>query len=71
MENFVGVKTHTTATCQVPSVGWQKNMLIRVRKDALTLRDVKNETTSGDVHENKGEIDKMSSKKHAFYMKIH
>jgi hypothetical protein len=36
-------------------------MLFRVRNGALTLRDVKNEGTTGDVHENKGDDDKMSS----------
>jgi len=37
------------------------NMLFRVRNGELTLRDVKNEATSGDVYENKGNDDKMSS----------
>jgi hypothetical protein len=37
----------------------------------LTLRDVKNEGTSGDVYENKGDGDKMSSEKHGFYTKMH
>jgi hypothetical protein len=40
------------------------NMLFRVRNGGLTLRDVKNEATTGDVHENKGDCDKMSSEKH-------
>jgi hypothetical protein len=30
------------------------NTLIKVRNGALTHKDVKNEGTSGDVHENKG-----------------
>jgi hypothetical protein len=34
--------------------------LINVRNGALTHRDVKNEGTSGDVYENKGEDDTMS-----------
>ena len=41
------------------------NMLLRVRNGAVTLRDVKNETTSGDVYENKGDGDKMSGEIHA------
>ena len=36
------------------------NVLFKVRNGALTHRDVKNEGTSGDVYENKGEDDKMS-----------
>jgi len=48
-----------------------RNMLFKVGDDALALRDVKNEGTSGDVHENKGEVDKMSIEKHAFYTKTH
>jgi len=46
------------------------NMLFRVRNGGLTLRDVRNEGTSGDVHENKGDDDKMSSEKHGFYTKM-
>jgi hypothetical protein len=42
------------------------NMLFRVRNGGLTLRDVKNEATTGDVHENTGDGDKMSSEKQAF-----
>jgi hypothetical protein len=38
---------------------------------ALTLRDVKNEGTSGDVYENKGDDDKMSIEKHGFYTKMY
>jgi hypothetical protein len=38
---------------------------------ALTLRDVKNEGTTGDVYENKGDGDRMSSEKHGFYTKMH
>ncbi|MGA3327231.1 MAG: hypothetical protein ABSF45_22445 [Terriglobia bacterium] len=30
----------------------------------LTLRDVRNEGTTGDVHENKGNGDKMSGEEH-------
>jgi hypothetical protein len=47
------------------------NVLFWARNGALTLRDVKNEGTSGDVYENKGDDDKMSSEKHAFYTKMH
>ena len=36
------------------------NVLFKVRNGALTQRDVKNEGTSGDVYENKGEDDIMS-----------
>jgi hypothetical protein len=39
------------------------NMLFRVKNGAPTLRDVKNEGTSGDVYENKGEDDTMSCEK--------
>jgi hypothetical protein len=46
-------------------------MLLRVRNGALTLRDVRNEGTTGDVHENTGDGDKMSSEKHGFYTKMH
>jgi hypothetical protein len=35
------------------------NTLIKVRNGALTHKDVKNEGTSGDVYEKKGEGDKM------------
>jgi len=38
---------------------------------ALTLRDVKNETTSGDVYENTGDDDKMSVQITGFYTKMH
>jgi hypothetical protein len=37
----------------------------------LTLRDVKNEGTTGDVYENKGDGDTMSSQKQGFYTKMH
>ena len=36
------------------------NVLFRVRNGVLTPRDVKNEGTSGDVYENKGEEDTMT-----------
>ena len=42
------------------------NVLFRVRSGALEQRDVKNEGTSGDVYENKGEGDKTSGEKHGF-----
>ena len=42
------------------------NVLFKVRNGGLTLRDVKNEGTSGDVYENKGEDDKMSGHLHVF-----
>jgi hypothetical protein len=37
------------------------NMLFKVRNGALAHKDVKNEGTSGDVYENTGDDDKMSS----------
>ena len=37
------------------------NVFFRVRNGALTLKDVKNEGTTGDVYENKGDDDKLSS----------
>jgi hypothetical protein len=43
------------------------NMLFRVRNGALGLRDVKNEGTTGDVHENKSDGDKMSGEKQGFF----
>ena len=42
-------------------------MLFRVRTGRLSLRDVKNEDRTGYVHENKCDIDKMSSEKHVIY----
>ncbi len=41
------------------------NILVKVRNGALSPRDVKNEATSGDVHENTSDDDNMSSEKHA------
>jgi hypothetical protein len=40
--------------------------LIKVRNRALTHKDVKNEGTSGDVYENKGESDKMDDNRDDF-----
>ena len=45
------------------------NMLFRVRNGGLTLRDVRNEATSGDVHENTGDDDKMSTAKDGILQK--
>ena len=45
--------------------------LTKVPNGTLTLRDVKNGTTSGDVYENKGGGDKMSCEKPPLYTKIH
>ncbi len=42
------------------------NLLLRLRNGGPTLRDVKNEATSGDVYENKGEHDKMSGENDDF-----
>jgi hypothetical protein len=42
------------------------HMLIKVRNGALAHRDVKNEGTSGDVYENKGEWDKMADNPSGF-----
>jgi hypothetical protein len=39
-------------------------------QEALTLRDVKNEGTSGDVYENTGDDDNMSGEKPGFYTKM-
>ena len=39
------------------------NMLFRVRNGGLALRDVRNEGTTGDVHESKGDGDKLSTEK--------
>ena len=40
------------------------------RNGALTQKDVKNEGTSGDVYENKGQDDKMSGNLHGFYTEM-
>ncbi len=45
---------------------WLTNTLIKVRKGALTHKDVKNEGTSGDVYENKGAGDIMSGNRADF-----
>jgi hypothetical protein len=42
------------------------NVLLKVRNGALTQKDVKNEGTSGDVYENKGEGDKMDDNRDGF-----
>jgi hypothetical protein len=47
------------------------NMLIKVRNGVLTHRDVKNEGTSGDVYENKGQETKCTHINTAFYTKMH
>ena len=39
------------------------HVLIKVRKGAQSQKDVKNEGTSGDVYEKKGEIDTMADNK--------
>jgi hypothetical protein len=41
------------------------------RAAEMTQRDVKNEGTSGDVYENKGEHDKTSVRIHAVFTKMH
>jgi len=46
-------------------------LLFKVRNGALPPRDVKNETTSGDVYENAGGDDKMSCAKQGFFTKMH
>jgi hypothetical protein len=45
-------------------------VLINIRNAVLTRRDVKNEGTSGDVYENKGERDNMSCSRAGFLQKI-
>jgi len=40
--------------------------LTKVGKEGVTHKDVKNEGTSGDVHENTGDDDNVSSDKHGF-----
>ncbi len=42
------------------------NLLLRVRNEVPTPRDVRNEATSGDMYENKGEDDKMSGENDDF-----
>jgi hypothetical protein len=42
----------------------------KVRNRVLTLRDVKNEGTSGDVYENKGSMTKCTPIVRAFYRKF-
>jgi hypothetical protein len=41
------------------------------RQGGSTPKGVKNEGTSGDVYENKGEYDKMPGKKPALFTKMH
>ena len=43
------------------------SMLLKVANGTPTPRDVKNEGTSGDVYENKGDDDKMSIEKHGIF----
>ncbi len=45
--------------------------LTKVRNRALILRDVKNEGTTGDVYENKGDDDKMSCENPSLCTKMH
>jgi len=47
------------------------NVLFRARKAGLTLRDVKNEGTTGDVYENKGAMTKCLAKIKASCTKMH
>ena len=51
-------------------MGGLTNSLVGVRNGAQTLRDVKNEGTSGDVYENKGADDIMSRYCAGFLQKI-
>ena len=46
--------------------GFSANPLMKVRRGGLTQKDVKNADRSGDMHENKGTIDKMSQAKSDF-----
>lgn len=50
---------------------WLANVLFTVRNRTRTRRNVKNEGTSADLHENNGNDDKMSNEKQASYMKMH
>jgi len=67
--------------CQSPTVSraasdfhqvlWLASTLIKVRNGAQALRDVRNEGTTGDVYENKGEVTKCPDKNTALYTKMH
>ena len=37
-----------------------QEFMTKIKKARITQKDVKNEGTSGDVYENKGEMDKMA-----------
>jgi hypothetical protein len=61
LEDRVAVKSPRTLDAMVAEQG---------PKRAPTRRDVKNEDRSGYVHENTGDVDKISSEKQAFYRKM-
>jgi hypothetical protein len=44
--------------------------MTKIKKAGITQRDVKNEGTSGDVYENKGEDDKIADNPWGFLAKI-
>jgi len=48
-----------------------QEFMTNIKKARITQRDVKNEGTSGDVYENKGEHDKMAYNPSAFWQKMH
>jgi hypothetical protein len=64
-----GFATRGTRRKLPPLEAWRK--IEPSGKSLKRQKDVKNEGTSGDVYENKGEADKMSIEKHAFYTKMH
>ena len=51
---------HAGAPSRTPASRGDQQFMIEIKKAKLTQRDVKNEGTSGDVYENKGEDDTMS-----------
>ena len=55
------------------SAGWDGSWMRPQipRQGGSTPKGVKNEGTSGDVYENKGEYDKMPGKKPALFTKMH
>jgi len=51
-------------TCQETGLTMDDLRFLAAERRFLTLRDVRNEGTTGDVHENKGNGDKMSGEEH-------
>ena len=58
------------ASFERASTSWvDQEFMTRIKKVKATQRDVKNEGTSGDVYENKGEDDKIADNPWSFLAK--